>query len=130
MDDKMAFNGEYCFPICTKSWWIKLLSLVLLGGDCPNRSPSGSVPGCSSMHFNMFWLLGIYIVNGGGHIQKSNLDCCSETKIVRENALMYFCNLAHWNLLLLQLILVLSHFLILVGTNCGCLVLGELLRAC
>jgi len=37
--DKMAFYRECSLPNCKKSWWIKLLSHVLGGGDCPNHTP-------------------------------------------------------------------------------------------
>jgi len=39
MDGKMALYHECCFP--TKSWWKKLLSLVL-GGQSPQLPPPGS----------------------------------------------------------------------------------------
>ena len=39
MDDKKAWYRECCFPNCTKSWWIKLLSQILGGGDRPPLDP-------------------------------------------------------------------------------------------
>jgi len=39
----MALYRECCFPNCTKSWWIKLLSQVL-GGRSPQSPPSGIRP--------------------------------------------------------------------------------------
>jgi len=41
MDDKMVLNRECCFPNCTKSWWIKLLSQVLGGGAVAPASTTG-----------------------------------------------------------------------------------------
>jgi len=38
-DGKMVLHRECCFPNCTKSWWIKLLSLVLGGGAIAPIAP-------------------------------------------------------------------------------------------